>query len=152
MSRKIQMSRKNAIAMAVIVVVVFVVFSIFDIISYHDKQKNCTQSVTAEITKINQIRRKKSSKSHQLSKKIMYQPHFSYEVDGVKYEGVAAAVSDSTAYRVGEKIQLKTDPEKPSKYLVLSDKSPVGKNIFSIIVSLGILVVALIPKKQNNIR
>ncbi|MDE6519702.1 MAG: DUF3592 domain-containing protein [Ruminococcus sp.] len=152
MSRKISMNRKNTIAMAVIVVVVFVVFSIFDIISYRDKQKNCTQSVTAEITNITQSRRKKSSSSNRRSKKIIYQPHFSYEVDGVTYEGLTASVSSSTAYKIGERIQIKVDPEKPSKYLVLSDKSPVGKNIFAIIVSLGILAVALIPKKQNNIR
>ncbi|MDE7364769.1 MAG: DUF3592 domain-containing protein [Ruminococcus sp.] len=152
MSRKIQMSRKNAVAMAVLVVVIFVTFSIFDIISYRDKQKNCTQSVMAEITNINEVRRKRSSSSNRRSKKIMYQPHFSYEVDGETYTGVAVAVSSSTAYKIGERIQIKVDPEKPSKYLVLSDKSPVGKNIFAIIVSLFILVVALIPKKQNNIR
>lgn len=152
MSRKISMNRKNTIAMAVIVVVIFVTFSIFEVVSYRDKQKNCTQSVTAEITKINEVRRKRSSSSNRRSKKIMYQPHFSYEVDGETYTGVAVAVSDSTAYRVGEKIQLKIDPEKPTKYLVLSDKSPVGKNIFAIIVSLFILAVALIPQKQKNIR
>lgn len=152
MSRKISMNRKNSIAAVFIMVFVFIAFGVFDIISYHDKQKNCTQSVTAEITNVKRLKNKRSSKSNIAGKKLLYTPYFSYEVDGETYEGWADSVPSSTTYKVGDKIQIKVDPEKPSKYLVLSDKSPVDKNIFAIIVSLVILVVALIPKKQNSIR
>lgn len=152
MSRRNSMNRKNSIAIVVIMVIIFVIIGVADIISTRDKQKNCTQSVTAVVTHINRSQRKKRSNSRRVSKKTVYTPYFSYEVDGKTYEGYAASVSSSATYKVGDKIQIKVDPEKPSKYLVLSDKSTVGGSVTTIIVALLMLVVALIPKKQNSIR
>lgn len=125
-------------------VVVFAV-GMFKGISLNYKEKHCTQTVRAEIVRV-EIHRKTYGKT----KRTVYTPYFSYSADGKTFKGHAEDTKRFGKYKVGDTIEIRIDPENPKKYLVENDISDyrssyeVGKGFG--LLALLLTVFAVIKK------
>lgn len=125
-------------------VVVFAV-GMFKGISLNYKEKHCTQTVRAEIVRVEMHR-----KTYGKTKRTVYTPYFTYSADGKTFKGHAEDTKRFGKYKVGDTIEIRIDPENPKKYLVENDISDyrssyeVGKGFG--LLALLLTVFAVIKK------
>ncbi|MDE5770310.1 MAG: DUF3592 domain-containing protein [Ruminococcus sp.] len=130
-------------------VVVFAV-GMFKGVSLNYKEKHCTQTVRAEIVRV-EIHRKTYGKT----KRTVYTPYFTYSADGKTFKGHAEDTKRFGKYKVGDMIEIRIDPENPKKYLVENDISDY-RSSYEVGMDFGllalILVVCAIVNKLINIK
>ena len=125
-------------------VVVFAV-GMFKGISLNYKEKHCTQTIRAEIVRVEMHR-----KAYGKTKRTVYTPYFTYSADGKTFKGHAEDTKRFGKYKVGDTIEIRIDPENPKKYLVENDISDyrssyeVGKGFG--LLALLLTVFAVIKK------
>ncbi|MDE6502438.1 MAG: DUF3592 domain-containing protein [Ruminococcus sp.] len=130
-----------------LIIVAVIVFAVgmFKGISLNYKEKHCTQTIRAEIVRVEMQR-----KAYGKTKRTVYTPYFTYSADGKIFSGHAEYTKRFSKYKVGDTIEIRIDPENPKKYLVENDISDyrssyeVGKGFG--LLALMLTVFAVIKK------
>ncbi|MCM1505945.1 MAG: DUF3592 domain-containing protein [Ruminococcus flavefaciens] len=96
----------------------FIIFAVgaFKGLSLNYKEKHCTQTVRAEIVRV-ETHRKTEGKTT----RTVYTPYFTYSVDGRVFSGHAKYTTSYSKYKTGNIIKIRINPDNPKKYLVEND-------------------------------
>ncbi|MDE5583261.1 MAG: DUF3592 domain-containing protein [Ruminococcus sp.] len=141
------MKRESEITVFHFIIFAVVVFAVgmFKGVSLNYKEKHCTQTIRAEIVRVEMHR-----KTYGKTKRTVYTPYFTYSADSKTFSGHAAYTTINWKYKVGDIIKIRIDPENPKKYLVENDISDyrssyeVGKGFG--LLALMLTVFAVIKK------
>lgn len=113
------------------------------------KTKKCTEPVKAEVVDNILSNDKKGKYSKNFS------PVFQFEYKGEKYTVISKASSNPPAFRIGERVELKIDPDNPNDFYAPSDKTFGMIGIIFLIMGgiflfVGILMVILTARSNKN--
>lgn len=118
------------------------------------KSRKCTEPVMAQVVELIPIQNTSTnSKGHRQSS-VTYRPVFIYNYNGKDYREESMTSSYPPAFKVGEEVMLKIDPNDPTDFYAPSDKTIVfvgtifaGMGGFFLFI--GILV-AIAAKKETK--
>ena len=112
------MKRESGISFFHIIIFAVVVFAVgmFKGVSLNYKEKHCTQTIRAEIVRV-EMHRKNQGKTM----RTVYTPYFTYSADGKTFKGHAKYTTQIFKYKVGDMVKIRIDPENPKRYLVEND-------------------------------
>lgn len=108
----------KGISVFLIIVGMVIIAAGFFIASNKKKEvERCTAQTTGIVTSNKVEKIKKKSRKRTTTSKI-YRPVFTYEVDGISYEGIGENGQNPPKYQVGDEIKVHYDPDDPKTYYV----------------------------------
>lgn len=141
------MKWKSGISVFHFIILAVVVFAVgmFRGISLNYKEKHYTQTINAEIVRV-EMHRENAGKTI----RTVCTPYFTYRVESKTFSGHAKYTTRIFEYKVGDIIEIRIDPENPKRYLVENDISDyrssyeVGKGFG--FLALFLVVCAILKK------
>ncbi len=122
----------------IIFAVVVLAVGTFRGVSLNYKEKHCTQTVMAEIVRV-ETHRKNEGRTRQ----TVYTPYFTYSTEGKVFSGHAKYTTIKQKYKAGDIIEIRIDPENPEKYLVENDISDY-RSSYEVGMGYGVLALFLV--------
>lgn len=135
--------------------IIFIVSGIFVSLVPKMKSKKCTETVMAEVVELIPVQSSRTSGKGHHRTSVTYRPVFSYTYNGKDYHVESGTSSYPPAFKVGEEVELKIDPDNPKFFYAPSDKTYglIGI-IFSamggVFLFIGILLVASYKKADKK--
>ncbi|MDE5835090.1 MAG: DUF3592 domain-containing protein [Ruminococcus sp.] len=122
----------------VIFAVIAFVVGMFKGVSLNYKEKHCTQTISAEIVRVESHRKNQGK-----TMRTVCTPYFTYSADGKTFKGHAKYTTNIFKYKVGDTIEIRINPENPKKYLVENDISDY-RSSYEVGMSFGFLALFLV--------
>lgn len=135
--------------------VIFIMIGIFVSLVPKMKSSKCTETVMAEVIELIPVQSSSTSGKGHHRTSITYRPVFSYTYNGKDYRAESGTSSDPPAFKVGEEVELKIDPDNPKDFYAPSDKTYALLGIIfsamgGVFLFLGIMIVALAKKEEKK--
>lgn len=119
---------------------IFFIIGIFILIYPQLKEKRCTESVVAKVVE-NIKDRSYYSDDNNFTRFVTYRPVFEFEYNGQNYNIQSNTSSNPPAFDVGEKVELKINPDNPIDFYAPSDRTFTFVGL--IFIGIGLIFVAI---------
>lgn len=146
-----------------IIGIFFIIFSVIfiavgSIVMMYPKIKShkCTETVTAEVVdNLSDISHHSSGRKHYSNSSVVYRPVFAFTYEGKDYHIESHTASNPPAFDVGERVELKIDPDDPTNFYAPSDKTTSIIGIIfiamgSIFLIMGIIFVIVFSRAKKG--
>lgn len=127
---------------------IFFIIGICVLIQPKLKAKRCTESVTAEVIENIKVRSHYNNDNNHGTHSVTYRPVFEFEHNGQHYNIKSNTSSNPPVFEVGEKVELKINPNDPTDFYAPSDHTftLVGLIFFGIGLIFTIIGIFMIIK------
>ncbi|MDE5861415.1 MAG: DUF3592 domain-containing protein [Ruminococcus sp.] len=115
----------NPKIIGIVFVICSVIFILIGMKTHYDfkgLEKRCTESVTAEVVE-NIVVKSRTKSKHSSNISITYKPVFDFDYNGTSYRVESNVSSKPALFEVGEKTEIKVNPEVPEEIYVPADKT-----------------------------
>lgn len=102
---------------------IFFIIGICVLIQPKLKAKRCTESVTAEVIENIKVRSHYNNDNNHGTHSVTYRPVFEFEHNGQHYNIKSNTSSNPPVFEVGEKVELKINPNDPTDFYAPSDST-----------------------------
>ena len=113
---------------------IFIGLGVFTLIRSNELSKKCTKEIIAVVI---EVKKERSANSELSDDDYVYSPVFEFTVGEDTYRVDSPKASSDNNYKVGDKVKLLYNPNRPTEYLIKGDKST---NVLSwIFIGAGII-------------
>ncbi|MCM1006752.1 MAG: DUF3592 domain-containing protein [Ruminococcus flavefaciens] len=130
--------------------ILFIIVGIVVLMLPKIKSQKCTESVRAEVVENLQV----ESSDHR-SGKVLYKPVFGFTYNGEDYRVESKTSSDPPAFRSGEIVELKINPDDPTDFYAPSDKTTgfigiIFTGMGALFLTIGIVLRVVFKKNEKS--